>query len=294
MSLQDNSILVQRSTLDLLTSCFPIYNSQLPKSDMNKLLTAAIKVVLRRDMSLNRRLYAWLLGCDSNGLPLAIAVPAAGSGSEGGQVERQDSNTTNTNEMDYFNVYSKEMLIVAVCNSLLEGGDSEAGKAVNLKPFKVLMSLLDKPEIGSAILEDILMEIFRCMYRECITNAAGLSQSAAGKDNATSEDLHLAARAADDKGGVNSEIVKTANLLFGAFEPYYIWQFISQTFREACKNAPTARGGVFGKGDASVTELCLVVDFLLDKLTVVSLFWKMFVLEILENDCISLPSMDSF
>lgn len=286
MSLQDNSILVQRSTLDLLTSCFPIYNSQLPKSDMNKLLTAAIKVVLRRDMSLNRRLYAWLLGCDSNGLPLAIAVSATGSGSEGGGlVERQDSTATNTNEMDYFNVYSKEMLIVAVCNSLREGGDSEAGKAVNLKPFKVLMSLLDKPEIGSAILEDILMEIFRCMYRECITNAAGLSPSgAAGKDSVTSEDLHLAAKAADDKGGVNSEIVKTANLLFGAFEPYYIWQFISQTFREACRNAPTARGGVFGKGDASVTELCLVVDFLLDKLTVVSLFWKMFA----ATDCISL------
>lgn len=286
VALQDSSILVQRSTLDLLIACFPIYNSQLPKSDMIKLLTAAIKVVLRRDMSLNRRLYAWLIGCDSNGLPLAATAAAAAAAAStsaaptsadgGGRLERQDSTSTNTSEMDYFNTYAKELLIAAVRNSLLETGDAESGhdaRIVNLKPFKVLMSLLDKPEIGSAILEDILMEIFRCMYRECVTKVTDGYRNVLLKENvgfpATADDLHVVAGKLDG-GGVNSEIVKTANLLFGALEPYFIWHFISRAFKEACKNAPKVRGGTFGKGDASITELCQLVDFLLDKLSVVS------------------------
>ena len=66
-SVQDSSVLVQRSALDFLLVGFPMHNSQLTRSDMTKVTTAAIKVVLRRDMSLNRRLFAWLLGTDSNG-----------------------------------------------------------------------------------------------------------------------------------------------------------------------------------------------------------------------------------
>lgn len=35
---------------------------QATRPDMVRILSAALHVVLRRDMSLNRRLYAWLLG----------------------------------------------------------------------------------------------------------------------------------------------------------------------------------------------------------------------------------------
>ena len=41
------------------------------------------------------------------------------------------------------------------------------GKPANLRPFRILISLLDKPEIGAAILEDVLIDVFRHMYREC-------------------------------------------------------------------------------------------------------------------------------
>ena len=54
ISIQDSSVLVQRSALDLLLVGFPMHNSQLTRPDMAKLATAAIKAVLRRDMSLNR------------------------------------------------------------------------------------------------------------------------------------------------------------------------------------------------------------------------------------------------
>ena len=41
------------------------------------------------------------------------------------------------------------------------------GKPGVLRPFRILISLLDKPEIGSSILEDVLIDIFRYMYKEC-------------------------------------------------------------------------------------------------------------------------------
>ena len=74
ISVQDQSVLVQRSGLELLLVAFPMHNSQVTRPDMVKLSTAAIKVVLRRDMSLNRRLYAWLLGTDSTGNPLQVQL----------------------------------------------------------------------------------------------------------------------------------------------------------------------------------------------------------------------------
>ncbi|CAH1798856.1 unnamed protein product, partial [Owenia fusiformis] len=73
---QDSSVLVQRSMLDFLLLCFPMYNNQLTRPDMLKITKATINVVLRRDMSLNRRLYAWVLGTDANGVPLSnVPVP---------------------------------------------------------------------------------------------------------------------------------------------------------------------------------------------------------------------------
>jgi hypothetical protein len=51
---QDSSVLVQRSALDLLLVGFPMHNSQLVRMDMVRLVTAALVTILRRDMSLNR------------------------------------------------------------------------------------------------------------------------------------------------------------------------------------------------------------------------------------------------
>ena len=50
--------------------------------------------------------------------------------------------------------------------------EGTARKAANLRPFKILMSLLDKPEIGPVILEDMLIDIFRYTYQECVGRSA--------------------------------------------------------------------------------------------------------------------------
>jgi hypothetical protein len=153
-SVQDSSVLVQRSALDFLLIGFPLHNSQLTRPDMIKVITATIKVVLRRDMSLNRRLYGWVLGTDANGQPLQFPQPAElgslyPSAANPARHQRQDSISTinSETELGYFNVYSRENLILGIKGCILESaeGDSVAeGKPINLRPFRILISLLDK------------------------------------------------------------------------------------------------------------------------------------------------------
>ena len=69
-ALSDDNILVQRGTLDLLLQSLRIESNavkQASAADRTILMRAATGVVLRRDLSLNRRLFSWLLGPDENG-----------------------------------------------------------------------------------------------------------------------------------------------------------------------------------------------------------------------------------
>lgn len=64
--LGDEQLLIQRGFLDLLVTHLPLHADVLQKrvkpEDLELLVAAAAGVVARRDMSLNRRLWAWLLG----------------------------------------------------------------------------------------------------------------------------------------------------------------------------------------------------------------------------------------
>lgn len=66
-ALEDDNLLVRRSALDMLLQTMRIDSAAIKRAkpeDAAILMKAAIGVVLRRDLSLNRRLYTWLLGPD--------------------------------------------------------------------------------------------------------------------------------------------------------------------------------------------------------------------------------------
>ncbi|XP_031730365.1 protein dopey-1 isoform X3 [Anarrhichthys ocellatus] len=251
-SVQDSSVLVQRSTLDLILFCFPFHMSQATRPDMIRILSAALHVVLRRDMSLNRRLYAWLLGFDNNG---AITGPRS---------TRQSNPEEHASH--YFNSFSKDMLVQAMVGILqgkARGGEEESILMHDLKPFRILISLLDKPELGPAILEDVLIEVFRTLHTQCRTELDLQSQSPFSKDH-----THLSSKLRENKK--TAELIKTANLLFNSFEPYYMWDYIARWFEECCRrtaNSNTCAPRHAGSSDPpelSLVEFCQLVDFLLD------------------------------
>jgi len=66
-ALEDENLLVRRGALDLLLQSLRVDSPAIRKAqadDRAILMRAATGVVLRRDLSLNRRLYTWLLGAD--------------------------------------------------------------------------------------------------------------------------------------------------------------------------------------------------------------------------------------
>ncbi|XP_016152987.1 PREDICTED: protein dopey-1 isoform X5 [Ficedula albicollis] len=239
-SVQDTSVLVQRSTLDLILFCFPFHMSQATRPDMIRILSAALHVVLRRDMSLNRRLYAWLLGPRST------------------RHSNPEEHATY-----YFNTFSKEMLVQAMVGILQINGQGEESTLMqDLKPFRILISLLDKPELGPAILEDVLIEVFRTLYTQCKAELELQTEPSFNKDH-----TQLSSKLRENKK--TAELIKTANLLFNSFEPYYMWDYIARWFEECCRRTLHARlqtgpGGDSEQSELPLTNFCLLVDFLLD------------------------------
>ncbi|XP_011805443.1 PREDICTED: protein dopey-2 [Colobus angolensis palliatus] len=147
-SLLDSNVLVQRNNLEIVLFFFPFYacldsNERaipLLRSDIVRILSAATQTLLRRDMSLNRRLYAWLLGSDIKG---NTVVP-----------ESEISNSYEDQSSYFFEKYSKDLLVEGLAEILHQkfiDADVEERHHAYLKPFRVLISLLDKPEIVSEL-----------------------------------------------------------------------------------------------------------------------------------------------
>ncbi|XP_070189330.1 protein DOP1A-like isoform X2 [Littorina saxatilis] len=265
-ALQDSSVLVQRSTLDFLLLAFPMHNGQLTHKDLAKVVEAAINVVLRRDMSLNRRLYQWFLGSPAHQAQANAMVASTDPTAATTRRPRTDSSST-TSEFDltYFHNYSKELLVAALKHKLssasLDARLGEDGHLAVLKPFRILISLLDKPEIGPVIIEDVLLSVCRSLYLE------GTGESANGSGDGSNTSGKQRVLLKDNKHV--EELFKTVNLLFGSFESYYIWDFIGRLFSRACDRSREAcqrKMSVSSEPDdlISMKELCHIVEFLLD------------------------------
>lgn len=101
--------------------------------------------------------------------------------------------------------------MVGILQGKARGGEEESILMHDLKPFRILISLLDKPELGNeavcvseapcsinqtvrhlscpyvspgpAILEDVLIEVFRTLHTQCRTELDLQNQSPFSKDH---------------------------------------------------------------------------------------------------------------
>lgn len=132
---------------------------------------------------------------------------------------------------------------------------SSDGLASVLKPFRILISLLDKPEIGPVIIENVLLSVFRRLKSDGTAHVS----SDVGKSLLVTPETKLPL-----------ETLKTANLLFGSFEPYFLWDFIARMFAAACEQKQSGVKADNQTETVSVIELCQLVEFVLDVVSLVS------------------------
>ncbi|KAK0466281.1 Dopey, N-terminal-domain-containing protein [Desarmillaria tabescens] len=133
-ALEDENLLVRRGALDLLLQSMRLDSAALHKAqgeDRTILMRAAVSVVLRRDLSLNRRLYTWLLGPD----------------------EKPDHQIT----------YLRTNALNLLSSTLKEEMTSPSSEYSESRPFKIFISLLDKWEIGAPLTDVLVFDSFKAL-----------------------------------------------------------------------------------------------------------------------------------
>ena len=148
--LQDEQPLVQRGFLDLLVTHLPLSSSTLQKAesrhDLVILVSAAMSIVLRRDMGLNRRLWSWFLGNDEKtdaGLD-AIKSPIDAS--------RPPTVAHST----YFSDFGMNAVVESLQGMLHK---STAGPTQRARPFRLLVSLLDRNAVGGPTVDALFVQL---------------------------------------------------------------------------------------------------------------------------------------
>ncbi|XP_063249288.1 protein dopey-2 [Prinia subflava] len=253
VSVLDSNVLVQRNTLEAILFFFPFYTALdckestilLRRADLVYILSAATQTLLRRDMSLNRRLYAWLLGSDIKGGTFA-----------------PDSTTSEDQAVYFFGKYSKDLLVeslIVILHQKFPESDPEEKHQAYLKPFRILISLLDKPEIGPQVVGDLFLEVLRAFYSYCkdtLGSDLKLSYNQSGNI--------LASAIKENKNA--SEIVKTVNLLITSLSTDFLWDYLTKCFEDCFRNKSTGMKYPLESVSSppTISELCTLLVFLLD------------------------------
>ena len=242
-----------------------MHNKQLTKVDTMKIITVTLHILLKRDMSLNRRIYAWFLGTEQS---------PTDNTSQQQQTNEIHSSTTSlavTNDpfdsSSYFTQYTQENLI----QSLLHALETVCSNTISIKSkpttpdennslatiiaeslpstwtltklIRVLIILVDKPDVGPNILESVLMSYLLIVYQQVYLPAKQLTAINAQQENTRTETL------------------KTLNMLLDTFEPYFIWEFLPKNFDSIITEQQEQFSITAG---TTIEQLCGIINMLLD------------------------------
>lgn len=147
--LADEQLLVQRSFLDLLVTHVSLNAPQLRgnavQEDLLLLVTSALGVVLRRDMSLNRRLWSWFLG------------PEPASPTDDG-IRPELNGKSDGPGSSYFSCYGAFLVTESLLRMISQPSNSPPVKA---KPFRIALSLMDRWEVGGSVIPAVFVPLMR-------------------------------------------------------------------------------------------------------------------------------------
>ncbi|KAJ9647304.1 hypothetical protein H2199_002291 [Coniosporium tulheliwenetii] len=202
--LADQQLLVQRGFLDLLATHVPldspILQERTSEEDLDLLVAAATGVVLRRDMSLNRRLWSWLLG------------PGPGSSSNSGKDDEvtssQDPKSPDVDPEEvraaFFSRHGLQPLHRSIMKMIRRKSSNPAEQA---KPFRICLSLMDHWEVGALLVPGLFLPLLDNLRLQVQVS-----------DQARMDEVLRSASNFFD--GVESSLIwgKMSELVFGAFD----------------------------------------------------------------------------
>ncbi|KAK1143323.1 Endosome to Golgi transport protein [Aspergillus melleus] len=155
--LSDEQVLVQRNFLDLLVTHLPlsspILQGRITDNDLRRLIIAAVGVVWRRDMSLNRRLWAWLMGPEP-----ANDRPSFEGSSMTSERQTPAVGSQEISQSEYFSRFGLNPLIGGLLQMIEQDTRIPSEKT---RPFRISLSLMDRWEVGGYIVPAVFLPIIR-------------------------------------------------------------------------------------------------------------------------------------
>ena len=196
--LSDSQVLIQRGFLDLLVTNLPLdsplLQSRIRSDDLDRLVSATVQVLLRREMSLNRRLWSWFLGPDLKANPSDSQPPSP-------IMQRKEFVDVDANvQFKYFSTYGRKPLERCVLAMFKRSTTNALERA---RPFRICLSLMDRWEIGGLIVPNIFLPAVESVY-----------------------DYGLSASAND-----TNEVMRSASLFFDGVEASLIWSNLLKLLR---------------------------------------------------------------
>ncbi|KAH0542943.1 hypothetical protein FGG08_002712 [Glutinoglossum americanum] len=159
VGLSDDQPLVQRGFLDLLVTHLPlnspILQGRVITEDLDRLLAAAAGVVVRRDMSLNRRLWTWFLGPEQTTGAGADSTPGSPVPSSAHDATTSRG-TVSSARTRYFGQYGLQALVRGIRGLIGQNHKSPTERA---RPFRICLSLMDRWEVGGLVVPEIFLPI---------------------------------------------------------------------------------------------------------------------------------------
>ncbi|KAJ5923317.1 hypothetical protein N7454_008562 [Penicillium verhagenii] len=157
--LSDEQLLVQRNFLDLLVTHLslnsPILQSRITDRDLETLIVAAVGVVTRRDMGLNRRLWAWFLGPEPAGDRERSSVDGQKLSSE---ISHVSTDAKELSQSQYFSRVGLQPLVNGLLKMIKQASQIPSERT---KPFRIALSLMDRWEIGGFIVPAVFLHTIR-------------------------------------------------------------------------------------------------------------------------------------
>ena len=204
--LQDEQLLIQRGFLDLLVTHLPLHSAVLRQKvvhrDLELLIAAAAAVVVRREMSLNRRLWTWFLGPEASSRA-DDSTPSSPDSSP--TIVAAKNNNIQLSQTEYFEHYGLTPLVSSVLKLVVDDSLKPSEKA---RPFRICLSLMDRWEIGGLVVPQCFLPAMESVWRY--------------------------QRLAPSKEALE-EVLRSANVFFDAIESNLIWAELTKIVVGALK-----------------------------------------------------------
>ena len=135
-------------------------------------------------------------------------------------------------ESAYFEAYGKKYLVssmkVIISRASL-AAKSAASKLDCIIPYRMMRSLMDKPEVGPSIISDVMLNLVVCLKQQLDVlgglNTNHMNETVLMLKRSSSEEQP--SKKLGKKGVLKIEILQSANLLFNSLDAAFLWMWMS-------------------------------------------------------------------